>query len=53
VILRSTEKFKSLTQDEAADRPKAHAALYRQIHDFLNVNISQYAVKIGEVVEKP
>jgi dipeptidyl aminopeptidase/acylaminoacyl peptidase len=45
--------YLSLSEDEAAERPKARAALYRKIHDFLNVNIYQYAVKIGEVMEKP
>jgi dipeptidyl aminopeptidase/acylaminoacyl peptidase len=44
--------YVSLSQDEAADLPQARAELFRRIHDFLNVNIYNYAVKIGEVVEK-
>jgi pimeloyl-ACP methyl ester carboxylesterase len=44
--------YVSLSKDQAADLPQARAALFRQIHEFLNVNIYNYAVKIGEVVEK-
>jgi dipeptidyl aminopeptidase/acylaminoacyl peptidase len=44
--------YVSLSQDEAADLPQARAALFRRIHEFLNVNIYDYAVKIGEVREK-
>jgi dipeptidyl aminopeptidase/acylaminoacyl peptidase len=41
-----------LNDDEAANLPHARAALFLKIRDFFNVNIYNYAVKIGPLVEK-
>lgn len=45
--------FLKLSVDDGADLPLARAALYRKIADFLNLNLYNYAVKLGEPVEKP
>lgn len=50
--LKKDVTYLRLNTDEAADRPKARAALFRKIRGFLNTNIYDYAVKIGALEEK-
>lgn len=44
--------YLALTQSQDSELPAARAGVYAQIGDFLNTNIYDYAVKIGELVEK-
>jgi dipeptidyl aminopeptidase/acylaminoacyl peptidase len=42
-----------LSANESVDLPEAHAALFRRINEFLNVNVYRYAVKLGLAVKVP
>jgi hypothetical protein len=43
--------YVSLDPGFAAGRPESRAAVYRQIEEFFNLRLHQYAVKIGPARE--